>query len=498
MTISAQTNRYSYAGNGVTTDFAYSSRFLANADLVVISVNDTTGVETIKTLTTDYTVTGAGDANGGTVTMLAAPATGATLVIYNDPSVTQAVDLVNNDSFDVNVAVETPLDRLTLIARRIKEIVVRSLRQPEGDTADIGALPTAADRASKFLGFNSSGDPIALAGTTEVPVSAFMVTVLDDSNASEARDTLGVTSELTAALQKTIPQCGRLTLTSGVPVTSSDVTGATTVYFTPYKGNVVTLYDGADWVPTVFTELSQATTDNTKSPAAVANNSNYDIFVWNDAGTLRATRGPAWSSDTARGAGAGTTELELFEGRYVNKVSITNGPTARRGLYVGTVRSDGSAQINDSVAKRHVWNNYNRVMRDMRVSEGTNTWTYTTATLRQANNSAVNQLDYVAGFAEDMISAEVRALATNSAGVTGVQVGIGIDSTTVDSSQQRGPSITRSDHAVLNHAWWNGTAGIGRHTITWLEYSAATGTTTWYGDNGASAFQTGISGKVFA
>jgi hypothetical protein len=69
------------------------------------------------------------------------------------------------------------------------------------------------------------------------------------------------------------------------------------------------------------------------------------FFGWNDAGTFRATRGPAWTSDTARGTGAGTTELELVNGIYLNKVAITNGPAANRGTYLGTIRTNGSATV---------------------------------------------------------------------------------------------------------------------------------------------------------
>lgn len=293
---------------------------------------------------------------------------------------------------------------------------------------------------------------------------------------------------------------GRITLTSGTPVTTTDVTGATTVYFTPYKGNKLELYDGTDWVLQTFTELSQATSDTTKSPAAVANNSNYDLFVWSDAGTLRCTRGPAWTSDTARGTGAGTTELEVLEGRYVNKIAITNGPAAQRGLYVGTVRSDGSAQINDSLALRHVWNNYNRLSRPMIALDSADSWTYTTATFRQANANSANQLDYVCGIAEDTVRAEVKSLAENPSLNIDASVGIGIDSTSSNSATLRQPGNTQVGNVrVAASAAYIGVPGIGRHLLVWLERSGATGTMTWIGDAGApERFQSGISGEVFA
>jgi hypothetical protein len=306
---------------------------------------------------------------------------------------------------------------------------------------------------------------------------------------------------------KAITPGGRLTLTTGVPVTSSDVTGATTVYYTLYKHDVVELYDGAGWIPYQFSELSQATTDATKSPAAVAASKNYDVFVWNDSGTLRATRGPTWDSgavagsDTARGTGAGSTELELFEGRYVNKNAITNGPAARRGLYVGTIRSDALSQINDSLAKRHVWNNYNRVARAMRVAEITDTWTYTTNAFRQANGSAANQFDMVRGLDEDAVSATVLAAATWSSTAFTPTVAIGLDSTTTPAT---GCLRSRGDTSAAGFvgncmAFWNGLPGLGRHFLAWLENpGVATGTATWHGDSGGALYQQGMTGEVLA
>jgi hypothetical protein len=295
---------------------------------------------------------------------------------------------------------------------------------------------------------------------------------------------------------------GRLTLTTLTPVTTSDVTGATTVRYAPYKSNKVPLYDGTTWaLNSVATELSQTTADNTKSPAAVANNSNYDVFVWSDSGTLRATRGPAWTSDTARGTGAGTTELERVDGRYVNKVSITNGPGAQRGLYVGTIRSDGSAQINDSLAKRHVWNAYHRVMRAMLVTEPTNTWNYSTLALRQANGNAANQLDFVRGLDEDGVRATVLSRAFNStATVRLVYTGIGLDSTSAIAagSLTNSASSTNTMTAQMT-AFYSGLPGLGRHLLTWLESGNGADTQTWEGDGGAPTLvQTGIHGEMLA
>lgn len=162
MTISSTTNRVSFTGNGVTTAFSFPYYFLADGDLVVIETVILTGVQTTKTLTTHYTVAGAGVGAGGTVTMLTAPASTVTLTIYRDPARTQTVDLVENDPLPVEDSVEAPLDKLTMIAQRLSDRLDRSLQQPEGDTTAIDRLPAKVARASMYLAFDSDGDPTAV------------------------------------------------------------------------------------------------------------------------------------------------------------------------------------------------------------------------------------------------------------------------------------------------------------------------------------------------
>lgn len=292
-----------------------------------------------------------------------------------------------------------------------------------------------------------------------------------------------------------LPQ-GRLTLTTAVPVTTADVTAGTTIYYTPYQGNKVPIYDGSTLVATAFTELSQAISDATKSPAAVAADKVYDLFVWNDSGTLRCTRGPAWTNDTTRGY-----TLTMTNGVLLNTSTITNGPAALRGTYVGTIRSDSSSQINDSAAKRHVWNTYNRVTRSLQNAlETANSWSYSTGTIRQANANAANQLDYVCGLAEDAVSAVVSCIweDSGSAGTAAGLVFIGVDSTTTNSAQQMAAPVNAGANIrAVSTATYRGIPGIGRHYLAWLERGNTSATTTWYGDaSNAAIYQSGISGTM--
>jgi hypothetical protein len=298
---------------------------------------------------------------------------------------------------------------------------------------------------------------------------------------------------------------GRLTLTSATPVLTTDVTAATTVYYTPHIHNYIRLPDGVggEFVAQ-FSELSQTLADTTKSPAAAAINSIYDMFVWNDAGTLRCTRGAPWAtgggSATARGTGAGSTELVRANGMWVNRYAITNGPTAGSGVYVGTIATDANGangQLNMMLAptaaaggtanRLDVWNCYNRVFVAASNRDSTNTWTYTTSTYRAFNNSASNRITYVCGLAEDAIT--VTAVGTPGSVTSNThRVAVGVDSSTVQAAGSIAAVYYIS--VLLNgtslDAHYCGIPGLGQHYVTGLEYGGGTGTTTWYGDNGTT------------
>lgn len=294
---------------------------------------------------------------------------------------------------------------------------------------------------------------------------------------------------------------GRLTLTTAVPVLVSDVTGATTLYYTPYKHNYARLYNGTSWQVVQFSEVSQTLADATKSPAAAAVASIYDIFLWLDAGTLRATRGPAWTGVTSRGTGAGTTELERIDGTWVNKVAITNGPAANRGLYLGTIATNSTgangeidmmfapaAAAGGSANRLYVWNMYNRVEVSSLCLDSTDTWNYTTATIRQANAAAGggvnNRITVVCGLNEDTADVTVVAASSNTSGNVQRVSGVGLDAT-ASFVGLRGLIASTADNIETCSGTYRGLVGLGGHFFSWNEYSAATGTTSWRGDNGA-------------
>lgn len=374
--------------------------------------------------------------------------------------------------------------------------------------AAVVTLPAASavssGRKRIFSASTSGSVSIAPIGTDNIGSSNSSLNVLPYTSVELASD--GVSKWLIVRNpginQVSQPQ-GRLTLQTGVPVMVTTQSAKTTVYYTPYVGQLVPIYDGLVFTMTdILAELSQLTTDATKSPAAVANNSNYDIFVWNDAGTIRATRGPAWTNTTTIGTGAGTSERVMVKGILLNANAITNGPGAQRGTYVGTISSNGSAQIdwifgatatNGTAGVFNVWNMYNRVPVSSMVGDTTNSWSYTSATVRAANGSNTMRHTFVRGLDEDSIYSQYQgsSLASSPGVTTTTAAGVGLDVTNAfsGSSGITNFAISATGRAT-NIGSYVGAPGLGLHFVQALESGDTGG--VFYGDNGGTIYQNGL------
>jgi len=200
---------------------------------------------------------------------------------------------------------------------------------------------------------------------------------------------------------------GRLTLETGVPVPATDQTAKTTIYFTPYQGNRISLYDGTQWSLRTFTELSLAL-------GTLTADKNYDVFVYSNAGTLTLELSAAWTSDIAR-----ADALALQDGIYVK-----SGATTR--LYLGTFRTTSTTTTEDSAVKRFVWNNYNRVARENYKTDAT-AHSYDGGA-RVWNGDSTHQIGFVSGLAESAFSTTLT-MYMGGAGTFKIAM-IGLDSLT--------------------------------------------------------------------
>lgn len=252
---------------------------------------------------------------------------------------------------------------------------------------------------------------------------------------------------------------GRLTTESGVPISTSDRTAQSTLYYTPFTGNQIALYDGSAWSLHTFTERSLAL-------SGLTSGKNYDVFLYNNAGTLTLELSAAWTNDTDR-----TDALTTQDGVWVK-----SGATTRR--YLGTIRTTGTTTTEDSLTKRFVWNAQNRMRRALEKSMGSSSHTYGSATVRQYNADATAQVECVVGLTGDEALFACGALIEVSfAGILG-RIGGGENSTTsfITTSNNVWTQVTYGNPIVAGHT----TPRVGYSVYSLNEQNqSGTGTATF-------------------
>lgn len=189
MTVTANDRRIQYTATAGQTVFPYDFVIEANTEITVIQTLASDGTSTTLTLTTDYTVSGVGDASGGNITLVSGAALNDTLTIVGATPITRTTDFNQAGDF-LSIELNSQLDRITNILQENETETKRAFLLKDEDTASSVELPITSVRSSKYLAFDSSGDPIAADGTAESPTTAFMKTVLEAETAAAARTTL--------------------------------------------------------------------------------------------------------------------------------------------------------------------------------------------------------------------------------------------------------------------------------------------------------------------
>jgi hypothetical protein len=331
---------------------------------------------------------------------------------------------------------------------------------------------------------------------------------------------------------------GRLTLTSGTAVTTANVSGASNLYWTPYKGNQIGLSSGSSWSVINYSETTLAL-------SGMVTNVLYDIFGYSNSGTLTLEK-LEWKSVVASNSptsgssktinlndttGVVVNDLVTVKDGSSNEVAIVTTVTANTSIvvasltnsyttptvyynaratalvlqdgvwsktgaltrrYLGTIRATAATTTEDSDSKRFVWNMDNRVDRFLKAFDTTDSWNYTTAAWRAANGSTTPgtaRVDFVRGLAEDLVNAwnmsEINNVGTRAA------VGIRVDN--VDNNDAIIYGARQNGKCM---AQYSGYPGVGYHYLQATEYG--TTSTVFYGDDGISAarFQSGLVATV--
>ncbi len=298
MTLSTTTVSQSYSGNGSTTAFTFTFPINSTSELKVIerSANGTETVKSEGTGSANYSIVDNG-ASGGTVTMVTAPASGTTLVLIRDTSLTQESDYVENDPFAAETH-EDALDKLQMQIQEVQEEVDRSMKLSRTNTMTSTEFTNSAtDRASKILAFDSSG---------ELSVTQELGTFKGNWGASTSyvpRDIVKDTS-------------------------TNNIFIALTAHTSSGSQPLTTNTDSAKW--SLLVDAASSTTSQTAaassataaaSSATAAASSASTASGHKDTATTKASEAATSASAAATSATSAATSLDNFDDRYLGQKS---------------------------------------------------------------------------------------------------------------------------------------------------------------------------------
>jgi hypothetical protein len=174
----------------------------------------------------------------------------------------------------------------------------------------------------------------------------------------------------------------RLTLETGVAVSTTDQLAKTSIFLTPFRGNRLALFDGTAW------GLYSITADKSIGLGTLANNSQYDVFGFDSGGNVALELSAAWTNDTTR-----ADALALQDG-----IKCKSGALTRR--YLGTIRTTTTTTTEDSAVKRYLYNEYNQRSRSLTSAFISDSHSYTTGAWQEwhAGTNSV-RLQFVLGAA---------------------------------------------------------------------------------------------------
>ncbi len=185
--------------NGSIVTFTFTFGVASSADIVVYKRLISDGLETLLNSSNgDYTIAAGVNnewSDGGIVTTSVAPAATYILIIARATTSSQTLDgtpsAISGDS------VEAAFDRVWRKIQELEAVDLRCLKIPLTDASLTTVAPSSIKRASKYPAWDAAGGLIASAGPvgdSNIPVSSFMETLLDDANTMAALSTLGLAS----------------------------------------------------------------------------------------------------------------------------------------------------------------------------------------------------------------------------------------------------------------------------------------------------------------
>lgn len=320
--ISNVPRRVVYAASGVGP-YAFTFEILAASDIAVYKG------DTLLTLTTDYSVTI--NANGtGSITLVATAGT-SNITIVGSKTIARTTDFTTGGDFFANT-LNDELDAQTIFIQQVAETAERGMKAPVTDPTDINmTLPRKADRAGKYLAFDSLGNPEPGPTSTDVSgvaaiaaevvivsgIAADVTTVADnDANVTTVATNIGSVNTVSSSIANVNTTATNITNVNAVgadllePVSEINTVAVNIADVNTVGTNIASVNTNA----TNIVAIQNASTNATNAANSATSAANSATAANNSA---TAAAGSASTASSA--ADAALAALDSFDDRYLGQ-----------------------------------------------------------------------------------------------------------------------------------------------------------------------------------
>jgi hypothetical protein len=304
MSLSSEAKRVSHLGNGSTATYSFNFKIFDQTHLTLKILN-TDSAESPLTLSTDYTVTGAGETNGGSITLTNSGQdwidgsgflkTGYKLIIKRTVPKKQTADIRNQGDFHASTH-ENIFDKQVMMIQELEDDISRSVKTPDtidSATFDPTIPSTVVDNPSTALGVNAAGDGIAIGPTfNEIANAQGYAT-----SAEASKDLAQEWASKTDGIVDTSDYSSKAWAIGGTGVTDTASAGASKEWATKAEDSTV---DGTEFSALHHAAKASASATSAATSATQAQNAVASV-LWNDVVFLTNADSPYTASNSDRG-----------------------------------------------------------------------------------------------------------------------------------------------------------------------------------------------------
>ncbi len=244
ITIANNNPRIAYTATASQTAFTVPFEFFDASDLNVF-IN-----ETLKTITTHYTVSG-GNGSTGTVTLTSGATVNDKVLITRDVTLERTTDFPTSGPFQV-ASLNTELDKIIAMMADLNDLAGRGIQLADSDTAVSVILPNVTGRAGKVLAFNSSTGAVE-AGPTITDTQTVAQISADISTVAGIQANVTTVAGVSSNVATLAPISANITTVAGIQANVTTVAGI--------SANVTTVAGIASAVQSVAAVASLITAD---------------------------------------------------------------------------------------------------------------------------------------------------------------------------------------------------------------------------------------------